>query len=149
MKKTLNGKYNYRSFRHDPIVVKDGQVEGTPNLAAPWSLPGVLTVGTHASGEVKGELIFVRGEMKIPLTIEGTITQATEKEPACVELTGTCKAIPGKTNVNKIKGIFLEGTDHIFGTVMVLSDDLAGAPNGTAGPFILFPIKEQPEPASS
>ena len=40
MNETLNGKWSYRSFRHEPIVVKNGQVEGNPDLAIPWSPPG-------------------------------------------------------------------------------------------------------------
>ena len=136
MNATLNGKYTYRSFRHDPIVVKDDHVEGTPNLLFPWSPQGELTVGTHASGEVKGVLVFVPG--KVELTVEGSITQASGEMPAFIELTATWNA-----NVNKIKGFFLEGTDHIVGTVIVLAADLKGAPNGTAGPFLLFPNKAE------
>jgi hypothetical protein len=134
MNKTLNGKWSYRSFRHDPIVVKDGQVEGNPELASPWSPPGELHVETGDNGEVSGILIFVPG--RVELKVVGSITPATEKLPASVELTATFQS-----NINKIKGIFLEGTDNVVGTVIVLAGDLAGAPNGTAGPFILFPIR--------
>ena len=55
MNETLKGKWSYRSFRHDPIIVKDGQVEGTPELAIPWSPPGILDVDTNEAGEVTGK----------------------------------------------------------------------------------------------
>ncbi len=134
MNKTLDGKWSYRSFRHDAIVVKDGQVEGNPNLATPWSPPGELHVVTGLMGEVSGTLIFVPG--RVELQVMGSITQASEKLPASIELTATFQS-----NINKIKGFFVEGSDHVVGTVISLAGDLAGAPKGTAGPFILFPIK--------
>ena len=61
MNETLNGKWSYRSFRHEPIVLKDGQVDGKPELAIPWSPPGVLEVVTGETGEVMGTLTFGQG----------------------------------------------------------------------------------------
>jgi hypothetical protein len=129
----LNGKWSYRSFRHDPIVLKDGQVEGNPELATPWSSLGVLEVTTGETGEVMGTLSF---GPKAMLNIWGRIVAATDKSPAAVELTGE-----GLGSVNKIKGFFIPGSDHVVGTIMCVRGDPAKQPNGTAGPFVLFPIK--------
>ena len=133
MNATLNGKWSYRSFRHEPIVLKDGQVEGNPELAKPWSPPGVLDVATGETGEVMGTLTFGPG---IALKVSGKIIPATDKDPAAVDLTGE-----GLTSVNKIKGFFIPGSDHVVGTIMCVANDLLKQPNGTVGPFVLFPIK--------
>lgn len=68
MNETLKGKWSYRSFRHDPIVVKDGKVEGNPQLATPWAPLGELDVGTDEQGEVTGTLTFAPG---VALTVTG------------------------------------------------------------------------------
>ena len=39
MDPNLNGKWGYRSFHADPIVVKDGKVDGNPDLARPLGTP--------------------------------------------------------------------------------------------------------------
>ena len=132
MNETLNGKWSYRSFRHEPIVVKNGRVEGNPNLAKPWSPLGVLDATTSETGEVTGTLSFG----KIALKVTGNITQATDKCPAFVELMGE-----GHSSVNKIKGFFVPGSDHVVGTIMCLAKDPLGQPDGTLGPFVLFPKK--------
>lgn len=54
MNDTLNGKWSYRSFGHDPIMLKDGQVQGNLELATPLSPPGVLEVTRGKTGEVMG-----------------------------------------------------------------------------------------------
>lgn len=51
MNATLNGKWSYNSFRHAPIVLKNGQVDGKREPATPWSPPGVLEVGITRSDE--------------------------------------------------------------------------------------------------
>ena len=132
MNETLNGKWSYRSFRHEPIVVKNGRVEGNPNLAIPWSPLGVLDATTSETGEVTGTLSFG----KIALKVTGNITQATDKCPAFVELMGE-----GLSSVNKIKGFFVPDSDHVVGTIMCLAKDPLGQPDGTLGPFVLFPKK--------
>jgi hypothetical protein len=129
----MNGKWSYRSFRHDPIVVSDGEVEGTPNLATPWSPPGVLEVVTEPAGAVSGTLTFAPG---IALKVSGKVLPATDKTPAAVELIGE-----GLSSVNRIKGYFIPGSDHVVGTILCEANDPARQPNGTIGPFVLFPIK--------
>ena len=133
MNAILNGKWSYRSFRHEPIVLKDGQVVGNPELAKPWSPRGVLEVNTNEDGYVSGTLTFGPG---VALEVAGTITPATEKCPASVELTGE-----GLGSVNKIKGFFIPGSDHVVGTIMAVANDLLKQPNGTVGPFVLFPME--------
>ena len=136
MTATLNGKWSYRSFRHDPIVLKDGQVQGNPELATPWSPPdgGVLAVTTGETGEVTGTLTFAPG---VALKVSGKIIPATDKCPASVELIGEV----GHASVNKIKGFFIPGSDHVVDTIMYLANDLSKQPNGNLGPFALFPVK--------
>lgn len=133
MNETLNGKWYYRSFRHDPIMVKDGKVDGDPQLATPWAPPGELDVHTGLLGEVTGTLTFAPGVL---LKVAGRISPAADKLPASVELTGE-----GLSAVYKIKGVFVPGSDHVVGTVLCAANDLAKQPVGTVGPFVLFPVK--------
>ena len=137
MKEALNGKWSYRSFRHDPIVVKNGAVDGNPELATPWSPPGVLEVTTSETGEVKGTLTFPPG---IALKVSGRIIPAAGKVPAAVELIGE-GGLASTPSVNKIKGFFIPESDHVIGTIMSVANDMLKQPNGTLGPFVLFPIK--------
>ena len=106
---TLNGRWAYRSFRHAPIVIVDGQVDGTPELALPWSPPGVLQATTDAEGRVTGTLTFGPG---IALKVDGQVHPATDKMPPSVELIGA-----GMTSVNRIKGYFVPDSDHVVGTI--------------------------------
>jgi hypothetical protein len=131
MNPTLDGKWTYRSFRHEPIVLKNDRVDGQPDLALPWSPPGVLDVATDDTGHVKGTLTF---SPQVVLTIEGRVIAGTDKAPPSVELLGE-----GLSSVNRIKGFFIPGSDHVVGTVMVTAHDLARQPNGTLGPFVLVP----------
>jgi hypothetical protein len=129
----LNGKWAYLSFRHAPIVVEDGYVIGEPELAAPWSPPGVLDVTTSDTGEVRGVLTFAPN---VKLQITGTIAPARANVPPSVTLTGE-----GLGSVNRIKGYFIPGSDHVVGTIMCTENDLLKQPNGTLGPFVLHPMK--------
>ena len=70
------------------------------------------------------------------MKVSGKINPATEICPASVELIGE-----GLSSVNRIKGFFIPGSDHVVGTIMVVANDLLKQPNGTAGPFVLFPMK--------
>lgn len=134
MNPTLDGKWSYRSFFHEPILTKDGKVEGNPDLAKPWSPPAVLEATTGLCGEVSGTLTFAPGKF---LTVGGSFLPATDKTPACLELTAT-----GLSSVNRLKGYLIPGSDHIVGTILCMENDPGKQPNGTAGPFVLFPIKE-------
>jgi hypothetical protein len=133
MNATLNGKWAYSSFRHAPIVMMNGQVEGNPELALPWAAGGILDVATSESGEVHGTLSF--GGRPI-LKVSGKTFPAANNAPPGVELTGE-----GLSSVNKIKGYFIPDSDHVVGTILCLVNDPGKQPNGTIGPFVLFPIK--------
>lgn len=134
MNETLKSKWSYRSFRHDPIVVEEGQVKGSPELAVPWSPPGVLEVDVNDAGEISGKLMFTP---QVVLDIKGCIIPATDKTPRGIELTGVFKS-----SVNKIKGFFIPGSDHIVGTILSTANDLGKQPVGTVGPFVLVPMKD-------
>jgi len=133
MNTQLKGKWIYRSFRHDPIIVENDCVIGNPELLLPWSPAGVLDVDTNASGEISGKLTFTA---EIVLDIKGNITPAVGKVPPSIELIGEFH-----TSINKIKGFFIPDSDHIVGTILCMANDIAKQPVGTIGPFVLFPKK--------
>lgn len=144
MNETLKGKWSFRSFRHDPIVVKDGHVAGEPELAKTWTPPGTLIVETGERGDVKGTLTFHLPRppgAEVSLTITGSITPATAEDPAFVELIGESPPTAPRPAVYEVKGVFVPGSDHVVGTVLSMANDLAGKPVGTAGAFALFPAK--------
>jgi hypothetical protein len=133
MNASLNGSWSYRSFRHDPIVVEDGEVLGEPELAVPWSPRGVLVVRTSVDGTVVGTLTFAPG---VVLAVSGRVDPATDASLASVTLTGE-----GLGSVNRIKGFFIPESGHVVGTILCTAHDLLKRPNGTAGPFVLVPIE--------
>lgn len=133
MNTSLNGNWYYRSFRHDPIVVDKGKVVGEPELAVPWAPLGVLLASTSADGTVSGTLTFAPG---VVLEVSGAIVPATETCLASVTLIGR-----GLGSVNRIKGFFMPESGHVVGTILCTANDLLKRPNGTAGPFVLMPIK--------
>lgn len=144
MNAVLNGKWSYRSFRQDSIVVKDGRVEGTPALATPWSPPGVLEVVTNDRGEVTGTLTFSPKTLtfspKIVLDVFGNVIPATDKAPPAVRLIGKVELAEGVISINRIEGFFVPDSDHVVGTIMCEQNDPLSHPNGTAGPFVLVPM---------
>lgn len=133
MNSSLNGSWSYRTFRHDPIVLKEGKVFGDPELATPWSPRGVLEVSTSAEGVVSGTLTFAPG---VALKVSGSTAPATDTCPASVSLTGE-----GVGSVNRIKGFFIPESGHVVGTILCTDHDLLKQPNGTLGPFVLVPMK--------
>jgi hypothetical protein len=133
MSETFKGKWSYRSFRHDPITVKNGQVDGNPQLAMPWAGPGMLEIDTDAAGAVTGTLTFAPN---VALKVTGRVVPSADNLPPSVELVGE-----GHSAIYKIKGFFIPGSDHVVGTVLSLANDLAGQPVGAVGPFVLIPAK--------
>ena len=122
---TLNGHWSYQSFCAH---------QGTTELAAPWSPPGELEVSTDASGKITGTLKFpIAG---VELLVTGTITPAAGRLPEGVELMGE-----GMGSVNQLRGYWITAPAGavIVGTVKCLKNDLAKQPDGTSGPFLLFP----------
>lgn len=124
----LNGKFSYRSFR-------GGSSDTPPQIAVPWAPPGELEAKTDSAGNVTGTLTFRPG---VALAITGTLTpaDAARQMPEGVELTGE-----GLSAVYRIRGFFIPGSDHLVGTVVAEKNDLAQQPNGTSGPFVLFPAR--------
>ena len=124
---SLNGQYHYRSF-----CPQAGTKDTAPELAAPWAPPGKLTAQTDASGKVTATLSFGPGR---DLAVTGAITPAAGNAPEGIQLTGE-----GLGATYKIRGYFLEGSNHLTGTVAAVANDVARQPIGTRGPFVLFPV---------
>lgn len=122
----LSGKYHYRSF-----CPKAGTKDTPSEIAAPWTPPGVFTVETDATGKVKGKLSFGPGS---ELQVSGSLTASAGTIPEGIQLTGE-----GLGATYKIRGFFLDGSDHIVGTVIAIANDVAKQPVGAHGPFILYP----------
>jgi hypothetical protein len=121
----LNGDWSYRSYC--PV-----KTASPPQDIAPWAPPGALSVATDSTGKVVGHLTFSPGAV---LTVSGSVTPASGKVPEGVELVG--EGMGAKYN---IRGFFVAGSNHIVGTVVAVQKDLANQPDGTSGPFLLFPI---------
>jgi hypothetical protein len=129
----LNGMWVYQSFRPDM---------GPPSPLVPWAPPSKLSVTTDATGKVDGILrIPLPPGAPVPelvLTISGSITPAVAGElPEGIELTGK----GGRESVNAIRGFFIAGSAGplVVGTVTAIKNDPGGKPDGTSGPFVLFP----------
>jgi hypothetical protein len=129
----LNGMWVYQSFRPniDP-----------PLPLVPWAPPGKLSVTTDATGKVDGKLtIPLPPGAPVPelvLTVSGSITPAVAgKAPEGIELTGK----GGHESVNAIRGYFIAGSAGplVVGTVTAIKNDPGRQPDGTSGPFVLFP----------
>jgi len=104
-----------------------------------------LDVRTDGAGKVEGKLKFpaVPG---LELTITGSITPPVAEPtrlPEGVDLTGRVKLRDGRESVNKLRGYFVDGgaTPVIVGTIWAVQNDPGGEPDGTSGPFVLFPAK--------
>jgi hypothetical protein len=96
---------------------------------------------TDAAGKVTGSAEL--GPLKF--TIVGSITpavggipeRAANPLPEGVELVVT---VPATGSVYNIRGFFLEGSNHVVGTVVAICNDLGLQPAGTSGPFVLYPV---------
>jgi hypothetical protein len=132
MDPNLSGKWAYRSFHADRIVLKDGKLDGNPDLAKIWAPLGELDAETDATGVVTWKLTFAPG---VALAVTGRINSATGPLPASLEATAE-----GHSAIYKIKGFFVPGGDHVVGTVLNVANDLAQQPAGTLGPFVLYHI---------
>jgi hypothetical protein len=135
----LNGTWIYQSFR---------PFSGPPSPVMPWSTPGRLNVTTHASGKVNGKLTIPLPPggpaPELVLAISGSITAAsTGPMPVSegIHITGKLTYKDGRESINELRGYFVPGGANpvIVGTVWALQNDPAGEPDGTNGPFVLFP----------
>jgi hypothetical protein len=125
----FNGKFYYRSF-----CPRTGSADTRAQIAAPWTPPGELAVTTDEAGKVTGTLTF---SPTAALKITGTVTPAVDKEnlPEGIDLTGE-----GLTAVYRVRCYFVAGSTHITGSVLSIQNDVAKQPDGTSGPFVLFPV---------
>jgi len=136
MTSELNGNWNHRSFRNV-------DTPGAPVLAAPWAPEGALEVTTDATGSVTGQLTFplankvlsVTGQIHDPVAAG---VAAPWPMPASVDLHAV--TVKGAAEY-RLRGWFIPNTKCIVGTVMVVKNDLAGAPDGTLGPWVLVEDK--------
>jgi hypothetical protein len=135
MSTTLNGTWIHRSFHNLPLPAGGGRA-ARPNLAAPWAPPGRLEVSTNPDGRISGKLTFpgdtrlsVSGQAHEP---QPAGTSAPWPTPGSVELTATV----GETEY-RLRGWLIPDSNAIAGTVLAVRNDLAEAPDGTMGSWIL------------
>jgi hypothetical protein len=136
----LNGTWIYQSLH---------PFSGPPSPVVPWSPRGKLIVTTDAAGKVDGKLTLPLPPgapmPELVLAISGLITPAVEGPPLPlpegVQLTGKLKYKDGRESVNELRGYFVAGgaSPVIVGTVWAVQNDPGGEPDGTNGPFVLFP----------
>ena len=136
MNTVLTGNWVHRSFRNDLVEV------GTKKtvLAAPWAPPGKLQVTTSETGEVSGRLKFPSGA---ELSVTGKVSDAIGAGvvvpwalPPSVVLTAITITEPTESEYH-LRGWFIPDSNTIVGTVMSVKNDLAQAPDGTQGPWVL------------
>jgi len=138
----LNGVWIYQSFR---------RFTGPPSPLVPWSPVGKLSVTTDETGKVQGKLTMpLPPGAPVPelvLTVSGSITPAAAGPmpmPEGVELTGKAVSGDGIESANELRGYLVAGGNGpvIAGIVVAVRNDPAGEPDGTDGPFVLFPAAE-------
>jgi hypothetical protein len=136
----LAGNWVHLSFRND-LPGPNGE----PLLAAPWAPPGQFQVTTDANGAVTGTLVFPRG---FTLTVTGQVSEAVAAGlvvpwplPPSVELTALhTDQVSGKETEYRLRGWFIPQSNVIVGTVKCVKNDLAQAPDGTLGPWVLTKV---------
>jgi hypothetical protein len=140
MANQLDGKWIHLSFRNDQIAPANALDTGQPILAAPWAPPGEFLVTTNANGEVSGSLLFSR--VSVTLTVTGKVSDEVGAGvmvpwplPPSVVLTATV----AETEY-RLRGWFIPDSNVIVGTVLCVKNDLAKAPDGTLGPWVLTKV---------
>lgn len=140
----FDGKWIHRSFRNDQVVPNGAPNAGQPVLAALWAPPGDFQVSTDEHGAVTGSLLFPR--LGITLDVTGQISEKVNASPPkipfdlppSVDLTATF----AKTQTEyRLRGWFIPDSNVIVGTVLCVSHDLAKAPDGTMGPWVLTKVE--------
>lgn len=136
MSTELNGTWIHRSYHNNQTDPGTGSVL----LATPWAPEGVFEVTTANDGSISGELAFDVGRV-IKLGVTGQMHPAIPAQgdrPALlpsVELT----AVVGPTEY-RLRGWMIPDSNAIAGTVIAVSNDLAQAPDGTFGSWILVQV---------
>lgn len=96
-----------------------------------------MDFATDSSGKITGTAKLG----PIDFNITGTIEPAVDAWiPEGIELVVT---VAMTASVYHLRGYFLKDSDHIVGTVVAISNDLAFQryPVGTSGPFVLYPAQ--------
>jgi hypothetical protein len=136
--KEIQGKWYYQSFCQFAADVDRSksppEVKRPPLIAGPWTPPAVMELVTDAAGNVTGTAKLGPIEFKI----SGSVKPVSDKIPEGIELVVTVEKFAA---VYKLRGFFLANSDHIVGTVVAISNDLGFQPDGTSGPFVLYPVK--------
>jgi hypothetical protein len=122
MNETLNGKWSCRSFRHDPIEVKDGQIQGNPELATPWSLPfGVLEA---LKKKVQGDFVMKKRVLHWASLISLLLATTVSAQPSPEN--------PGKVTQPLVLGNLVGDADRELHGLLTLSN-----PEGTCSASML------------
>ena len=144
--KTLEGRWNYLSFAAKPAEIDRSHIvpkmKEPPNLCAEWTPPSIMEFSTDDAGHVTGEASIG----PIQFSIEGSVLQPTDGNRGGIDLTVTVKSILARhlthnddDSVYRMVGSFLPNSTYIVGSVLCLSNDLGFMPQGTSGPFVLYP----------
>ena len=136
--KQIQGKWYYQSFCQSAADVDRSksppEVKKPPLIAGPWTPPSIMELVTDAVGNVTGTAKLGPIDFKI----SGSVKPESDKIPEGIELEVTVEKFAA---VYKLRGFFLANSDHIVGTVVAISNDLGFQPDGTSGPFVLYPVK--------
>ena len=144
--KKLEGRWNYLSFAAKPAEVDRShlvpKMKEPPNLCAEWTPASVIEFSTDDSGRVTGNASIG----PISFSFEGSVEQPADDNRGGIDLTATVDSVLARhlTNndndsVYRLVGSFLPNSTHIVGSVLCLSNDLGFMPQGTIGPFVLYP----------
>lgn len=123
---SLIGKWYYESF----FTSGQDAYATTPDSfqVKPWTPRSVITFSKDGK-KVAGDAALGTAKFRFRGTQEG---DGSVRLDVTVDGTQTAYLLSGRA---------LKDTKLILGTVMAIKDDLARQPNGSLGPFILFPAE--------
>jgi hypothetical protein len=137
----INGKWWYQSFCPLAAIVDRTQsppkVQLSAQIAGPWTPSTIMEFKTEAD-KIAGSAKLGSYTFKINGSLTPVIDSTGFKIPKGFELTIVVDGIPTEY---KLRGFFLINTKHLVGTVVAIRNDLGGQPDGTSGPFLLFPAE--------
>ena len=132
----IQGKWHYQSFCQFAGEVDTSknppEVKKLPLIAGPWAPPAVMELVKDAAGNITGTAKLGPIESKV----SGSVKPTRDNIPEGIELVVTVERFKA---IYKLQGFFLANSDHIVGTVVAISNDLGYQPDGTSGPFVLYP----------
>lgn len=130
-----NGKLRFQSFRPLAAVVDNGtsppNVKVPVEIVVPWSPPSERELTTDEEGKVTGTGKPGPIERKISSAAKATFTEGIELSVSAEK----------SSSAYSLRGFRLANTDHLVGTVVAISNDLARQPAGPSGPFIMLPVR--------